>query len=220
MKSKSVATIYLFSGLGADARVFQKLDFAGYETAFIEWIAPLNRESLKDYAFRISSQIERNKPILVGVSFGGMLAVEISKVIDCQKVILISSATTRSEIPLIYRFFGRMGLHRLIPVGFLKHANMLTYWLFGMQTKAEKELLKGILNDTDPVFLKWAMNAIIQWKNEVAIYGLVHLHGDADRILPIKNIRQADFIVTGGGHLMVYSKAGMINAILKKILKK
>ncbi len=215
-----MTTIYLISGLGADASVFQKLDFGDFKPKFIEWIEPRQDETIQDYAFRFSGQIEADKPILVGVSFGGMLAVEIAKIIDCQKVILISSATTRNEIPFIYRFFGQLGLHRLIPVGFLKHANMLTYWLFGMQTKAEKELLKGILRDTDPVFLKWAMNAIVQWKNEVAIPGLVHLHGDADRILPIGNIRHTDFIVSGGGHLMVYSKAKRINRILKKILKK
>jgi pimeloyl-ACP methyl ester carboxylesterase len=211
-----VATIYLISGLGADARVFQKLDLEGYKTKTIEWIAPLKGESLKDYAFRISGQIETNKPILVGVSFGGMLAVEISKIIDCQKVILISSAKRKHEIPLLYRLFGRLRLHRLIPISILKHANVLTYWLFGMKTKIEKDLLKSILKDTDPVFLKWAMNAIIQWENQEIPEALVHLHGDADRILPVWNIRRADFIISGGGHLMIYSKAEEINQLLKK----
>jgi pimeloyl-ACP methyl ester carboxylesterase len=211
-----VATIYLISGLGADARVFQKLDLEGYKTKTIEWIAPLKGESLKEYAFRISGQIETNKPILVGVSFGGMLAVEISKIIDCQKVILISSAKRKHEIPLLYRLFGRLRLHRLIPISILKHANVLTYWLFGMKTKIEKDLLKSILKDTDPVFLKWAMNAIIQWENQEIPEALVHLHGDADRILPVWNIRRADFIISGGGHLMIYSKAEEINQLLKK----
>lgn len=214
-----MATIYLISGLGADATVFQRLDFKHYETRFIQWIDPNPNETLAGYALRLSSQIDTHKPILIGVSFGGMIAVEIAKIIDCQKVVLISSAKTRNETPLVYRFFGRLGLHQLIPVRLLKHPNMLTYWFFGMKTKTHKDLLKGILNDTDPVFLKWAMDAIIQWKNEETIEGLLHLHGDADRILPIGNICQVDFIVSGGGHLMVYSKAENINQILGKILK-
>lgn len=214
-----MATIYLISGLGADARVFQRLDFENHEIRYIEWLEPNQDESLQTYASRLAAQINTGLPILIGVSFGGMIAVEIAKTIDFQKVILISSAKSRREIPIAYRFFGRLGMHRLIPTALLKHANMLTYWFFGMKTKAHKDLLKGILSDTDPVFLKWAMDAIIQWENEETIGGLLHLHGDVDRILPIENIRQPDFIVSGGGHLMVYSKAEHINHILGEILK-
>ena len=151
-----MATIYLISGLGADARIFQRLDFKGYETRLIKWIDPKPHETLAGYALRLSSQIDTVKPILIGVSFGGMLAVEISQIIDCQKIILISSAKNHREIPLLYRFFGRLGLHRFIPARLLKHANTLTYFFFGMKTKAEKELLKGILDTTDPIFLTYS----------------------------------------------------------------
>jgi len=213
-----VATIYLISGLGADASVFQRLDFKQCETRFIQWIDPKQNETITDYAFRLSKQIDTHKPILIGVSFGGMLAVEIAKIIDCQKVILISSAKTKKETPLLYRLFGRLGLHRLIPVRLLKHANVLTYFFFGMKTKAEKELLKGILDATDPVFLKWAMDAIVHWQNEALVPGLVHLHGDKDRILPIKNISAADFTILNGGHLMTFCQASEINDILEVFL--
>lgn len=213
-----MATIYLISGLGADARVFQRLDFKHYETRFIQWIDPNPNETLARYALRLSSQIDTRKPILIGVSFGGMIAVEIAKIIDCQKVVLISSAKNSREIPLIYRLFGRLGLHRLIPVRLLKHANMLTYFFFGMKTKAEKELLKGILDATDPVFLKWAMDAIVHWQNEALVPGLVHLHGDNDRILPIKNISAVNFRILNGGHLMTFCQASEINDNLEVIL--
>ena len=213
-----MATIYLISGLGADARVFQRLDFKHFETRIIQWIDPKPNETLAGYALRLSMQIDTHKPILIGVSFGGMLAVEISQIIDCQKIILISSAKNSREIPSIYRLFGRLGLHRLIPVRLLKHANMLTYFFFGMKTKAEKELLKGILDATDPVFLKWAMDAIVHWQNEALVPGLVHLHGDNDRILPIKNISAADFTILNGGHLMTFCQASEINDKLDVLL--
>ena len=134
-----MATIYLISGLGADASVFQRLDFGNHEIKFIEWLEPNQDESLQTYASRLAAQINTGLPILIGVSFGGMIAVEIAKIIDCQKVILISSAKNKREIPLLYRFFGLLDIHRLIPVRLLKHANMLTYFFFGMKTKAEKD---------------------------------------------------------------------------------
>lgn len=203
--------IYLISGLGADERVFQNLDFGRLRPTFIQWIEPKDNETIQDYALRLSEQIVTNKPIILGVSFGGMIAIEIAKQIDYQQIILISSAKTKTEIPLIYRILGRLKLHRLIPISLFKQANILTYWFFGMNKKAEREMLKSILNDTDSTFLKWAMDAIITWKNEVIIDKLVHFHGDNDRILPIKNIVKVDLIIPNGGHLMVFNRANVIN---------
>jgi pimeloyl-ACP methyl ester carboxylesterase len=208
--------IYLISGLGADERIFQNLDFGHYEPKHIKWIAPKLDESLQAYAIRLSEQIKTAQPILLGVSFGGMLAIEIAKYIDRQQVIVISSAKNKNEIPLIYRLFGQLNLHKLIPTMLLKQANFLTYWFFGMKTKSEKELLKSILRDTDKAFLKWAINAILKWENTEGVENLVHLHGNCDRILPIKNIKKVDFTIEKGGHLMVYNEAKAINEWLSR----
>ena len=65
--------VYVFSGLGADERVFKFLDWGiDNQPIFIKWIEPLKNEPLKDYVLRLSSQIESPNPILVGMSFGGI----------------------------------------------------------------------------------------------------------------------------------------------------
>jgi pimeloyl-ACP methyl ester carboxylesterase len=211
--------IYLISGLGADERVFQNLNFGSYEPKFIHWIEPKHNESLKEYAVRLSEQIETTNPIVLGVSFGGMLAIEIGKRIDCQQVILVSSAKTKHDIPFIYRLFGQMGLHKLMPTALLKQANILTYWLFGMTTKSEKELLKSILHNTDSIFLKWAINAIVHWNNEEMVEKAVHIHGNSDHVLPISCIKNIDFRIENGGHLMIFNQAEAINNTLVKCNK-
>lgn len=207
--------IYLISGLGADERIFQHLDFGQFEPKFVKWIVPKYNESLKSYAQRLAQQIETEKPIIVGVSFGGMLAIEIAKHIDCQQVILVSSAKTKHEIPFICRLFGQSNLHKLIPSALLKKANTLTYWLFGMTTKSDKSLLKSILYNTDSTFLKWAINAIVHWDNTEILDNVVHIHGNADHILPINCIQKVDFKIEDGGHLMIYNQAERLNEVLK-----
>ena len=209
-----IEPIYLISGLGADERVFQNLDFGRLKPKFIKWIEPKDNETIQEYALRLSEQIDTNKPIILGVSFGGMIAIEIAKQIDYQQVILISSAKTKTKIPLIYRILGLLKLHKLVPIRLFKQANILTYWFFGMNTKAEKEMLKGILHDTDSTFLKWAMDAILNWKNEIIIDKLVHIHGNNDRILPIHYIKKVDLIILNGGHLMIFNRADVINDAL------
>ena len=96
-------TVYVFSGLGADERVFHKIDFSGYDVHFIKWITPQKNESIESYALRLTSQITKPLPVLIGLSFGGMMAVEVAKHIATEKIILISSAKSKNEIPFYFR---------------------------------------------------------------------------------------------------------------------
>lgn len=212
--------IYLISGLGADERVFEHIKIEGFKPKHIKWVEPRQQETIKEYAARLREQIDTENPIILGVSFGGMIAIEIAKQIDYEQIILISSAKTKKEIPHLYRFLGLINLHKLVPISVLKSANFLTFWLFGMETNKEKEMLKSILRDTDNKFLKWAINAIIKWDNDNLVKKLTQIHGQKDRILPKKNVSHIDFNIQNGGHLMIYNRADKINEILKKVLDK
>lgn len=207
--------IYIFSGLGVDQRVFNKIDFDGFNVEFIEWIDPLKRETIENYAKRISFEAIEKDSILIGLSFGGMMAVEVSKVIPIKKMILIASTKTKSELPLLYHIAGKLRLHKLIPSTVFKWNNLLSRWIFGIQTKEEKVLFKNILKDTNSRFLCWAINEIVNWKNVQIPEIVTHIHGDNDKILPLKNV-EADIIIKSGGHFMTVNKALEIEAILRK----
>ena len=72
--------IYLISGLGADERVFQFLDLSKIEHQFVKWNEPQRNESLASYCKKLTEQINQNQEIiLIGVSFGGIIAQEIAK---------------------------------------------------------------------------------------------------------------------------------------------
>lgn len=101
-----MSTVYIFSGLGVDRRVFDRIDFKDLDVKFIDWIDPIKNETLQNYAKRISRKITSENPILIGLSFGGMIAVEISKILNTKKIILIASAKNKYELPFIYRLFG------------------------------------------------------------------------------------------------------------------
>ncbi len=59
--------LFLFSGLGADERIFQNLNFKNNNATYIKWIDPLNNETIENYALRISKQITAENSILIGV---------------------------------------------------------------------------------------------------------------------------------------------------------
>src|SRR5688572_22332577 len=101
--------IFLLSGLGADKRVFDFLDLSEYSVHHVTWNKPLVGESMASYAERLLPQISENRPILIGVSFGGMIALEIAKLISVEKVILISSAKSSDAIPSYFKVMTNLG---------------------------------------------------------------------------------------------------------------
>ena len=210
-------TIYVFSGLGADHRVFYKIDFGNHHVVFIKWITPEKNESIENYALRLIPQITIANPILIGLSFGGMMAVEVAKHISTEKLILLSSAKSRNEIPFYFKLAGRLHVHKIIPATLLIKTNLFTNWFFSNRTSEDKQMLSDILHDTDPVFLKWAIAKIVNWKNKVPPENIQHLHGTADRILPFKNVKNC-IVIKSGTHLMLINKAAEVSQILKKLL--
>lgn len=216
-KQLQLKKIFLFGGLGADQRVLDRLEFPGYETEFVDWLPPIKNETIQKHASRLADEISDSDPILLGLSFGGMLAIEIAKQIRCRKLILISSVKTRNEMPFYLKISGKLGLHHLLPGWLLKKPNFISYWFFGVKSPTGKLLLAKILRQTDTVYLKWAVNQIVNWNNETIPATIFHLHGSSDRILPARFVK-ADNVIQGGGHLMVIDHTTEINSILKKLL--
>ena|SRR5688572_4250332 len=209
---------YIFSGLGADDRVFQRLDFSGYSITFIEWLTPIENETIEKYASRLLIQIKTTRPILMGLSFGGLIAIEVAKQIEVQKVILLASVKIRREIPFYFRIAGLLMLHKPIPVWALKKSNVITNWIFGAESEFDKQLLKQILMDTDPKLLKWAIDNIVNWKNKIKINNIFHIHGSNDRLLPIMFVK-CDHVVKNGGHLMTLNNSVELSKILRQHLQ-
>lgn len=214
---KIIATkIYVISGLGVDQRVFSKIDFGSLDITYLNWITPSANEPLSTYAKRISTKITAKNPILIGLSFGGMLAIEIAKIIDTKQIILLASTKGRHEFPILYRLAGRLKLNQLVPGALLKFHSFLSDYFFGIRKKEDSLILKQILNDTDPNFMTWAIHQILQWKNNSVPDHLIHIHGDKDRIIPIKSLKP-NFIIKGAGHFMTVTHAQEVEKLLQEI---
>lgn len=207
--------LYLIPGLGADHRVFEFLDLSEYSCHHISWIQPLKDESIEDYAKRLSEQIQSANPILIGVSFGGMIAIEIAKYFPAEKVILISSARTKSEVPVYLRWIGKMRLHKIVPKLWLKKPGRLLFYFFSVKQPNERKLLSEIVRDTDSDFLAWAINSIVRWGNDFIPNNTILIHGLSDRLFPFN---KGDITIAKGGHFMIVNKAREISEHLKRIL--
>ena len=211
--------LFAFSGLGADRRVFEFLNIDA-ELIYVDWIDPLVNESLNSYSKRIAHKLPLHKHEkfgFLGVSFGGMIASELSKKFKPNLVILISSAETKKDLRVIYRIYGKTKLNRLIPSALHHPPMFIMDYLFGAKNKT---LLHQILKDTDPHFAKWCIDALINWKNETKVATpLLKLHGTQDKLIPIS--KDSNIVaIENGGHFMIVDKANEISLLINEHLKK
>jgi pimeloyl-ACP methyl ester carboxylesterase len=210
--------VYIFSGLGTDERVFNDIDLTGFNKIFIEWVAPQGKESIESYSQRLSLQIKLDRPVLIGLSFGGIVAMEVCKYVAVEMVILIASAKTRKEIPFYYKIAGALCLNKLVPTDLLRSSTFISSWAFGASSMSDKRLLSEILKDTDPAFLRWAINEIVHWKNKTTCSKVIHVHGRSDRILPFMFVK-ADIAIAKGSHFMTVNRSTELTRIIRSILE-
>ena len=211
--------LYFISGLGADKRIFQNLVLPeAFKICYIEWVTVTENESMESYCRRLSSQINQQAPFsLVGLSFGGVIAIELSKFLSPVQTVLISSFCFIKEVPWYYILLGESRIYKILPPRMLLKPNNIAFRLFGAYKPEIKTLLKNIFEDTDPAFFEWAIRQLFSWDNHWKPANLVRIHGTADKVLPYKEIMKA-IPVKDGEHLMVYSKSAIVSRILAENL--
>lgn len=218
--SNDKQNIYLIPGQGSDSRVFKNLEFDTliYNIHYIKWEIPNKGEDLKSYAKRLSAQIDSTKDFyLIGVSLGGMIATEINDILEPKKVVLISSAKSRKELPWQYKFQKAVPIYKIIPKKLIKSSVYVVQPLVEPDRRKEKETFVAMIDDKDPVFLKRTIEMIIGWDRIDFDSNIIHIHGNKDHTLPIKNISY-DHLVEDGSHMMVLTRSQEINKIITYIL--
>ncbi len=212
--------IFLIAGLGADTRLFNNIDLGDNDVTPVDWLEPNDHDTLTTYAQKlIHKYFITDNSIVIGVSLGGMIAVEIAKQIRLNKVILISTIKTVSEAPVYFKLGSVLPLYKLIPAIFLPKLGFMIKPVFGKMNAHDTWLFNDMLKQSSPKFMKWALGAVLKWKNETVPANLYHIVGDKDQFFNYKNISNAA-IIKGGTHIMVFDKAKQINKLLKGILKK
>jgi len=211
--------LYFISRLGVDERVFQKLKLSpNFTIHYLRWIKPLKNESITSYANRLSAAVDQSKPFaLIGLSFGGILASEMNQFLQPVKTIIISSAANYTEVPWYIRGIRFIPLYKLMPGSLLSRPNRIFFCVMVITIEEEKMLMKKLLADTNVELLKWSIQVITKWKNKAKVKNLIHIHGDADKLLPTK-FTKTDYIIKGGEHLMIYSRAEEISELLDSLL--
>ena len=119
-------------GLAASTAIFERIALPEdtFEIHFLEWEIPLDKETLADYAKRIAAKIKQPNPVLIGVSFGGILVQEMAKFMDVRKVIIISSVKSNLEFPRRLKIAKTTKAYKLIPMSLILNIESLAKFSF------------------------------------------------------------------------------------------
>ena len=212
--------VYFLPGLAANSSIFKhiQLDTNVFEMHFLEWMIPFDDESISEYAIRFCKNINHENAILVGVSFGGIVAQEMNLVYDFKKIIIISSVKARHELPIHLQLAGKTKVYKLLPTSlFAQNIDLLSKYAFGKPIVKRLDLYKQYLSITDKRYLDWAIKQVVSWNQETSDPNLVHIHGDQDIIFPIENMKNC-IIVEGGTHIMILNRYKWLNENLPKLM--
>lgn len=210
----------MIPGLGADNRMFAPQLKVFPNAIVLEHLPAQKGETITDYAKRFVPRIDTSTPfVLLGSSLGGIISMELSRLIQPEKVILLASVKNRNEMPHFIRSMKYLRLHKPIKGGLYKKAHRLAVWRLSNRGEGEMaQVIVEMLMDTPSEFFEWAIDAVINWQPPVEYSNnIVHIHGTKDTLFPYSRISNA-IPIKNGSHILNLIMSNEVNRILKEVI--
>ena len=213
--------VYLMPGMAANPSIFDgiKLSEEQFSVFKLDWSIPEKGISLEAYAKLMCDRIVHKNPVLVGVSFGGLLVQEMAKHIATRKVIAVSCVKSYTELPKRMLFAKHTRVHKLLPTGLVNNVELLAKYAFGETVTKRLHLYEQYLSVRDKYYIDWSIDQIVNWKQTIPPKNLIHINGDKDNVFPISNIKDC-IKVRNGTHTMIIHRAKWFNEHLPELILK
>ncbi|UAM99245.1 alpha/beta hydrolase [Polaribacter litorisediminis] len=212
--------LYFMPGLAAGPEIFYNLTLNPhlYELHYLTWKPPLQmNETIANYAKRMTDDIKHKKPVLIGVSFGGIIVQEMSKFIETQKIIIISSVKSKNELPKRYKLASKSKIYKLFPTQIVTNFEKYSKFFIGKSLGKKAKMYKKYLSVREKSYLKWSIYNVVNWQQEKKLPNITHIHGTKDNIFPFKNIKNC-IKIEDGNHSMIILKAKQISKLIHESL--
>ena len=214
---------WLLPGLGADRRLLQEQyeHSDGWYTP--AWIEPKEDESLEDYCKRWVDTHEVIPEFVTGVSFGGIMGLEMAKHFDIKGVVIISGCFSKESITS--QFKTQASLLKFVPDNLLKYTvkEIMFPKFINEESLTDRQVnwLKEMANEFDPNFFRWATQVSARWEpigsKQDYKCPVIQIHGKDDHIIPMVE-KDADIVIEGK-HLIQYTHASQINNLIQNFIR-
>jgi hypothetical protein len=202
--------VYLIPAADMDERAIDGIQIAGVKVHRVKLPTLTDRSKLRDVTEHISKQINQENPILLGFCSGSVLAIEVAKIIEAQKI--MSGITKGGDIvqsrKILAFTFNALPEWSLLALGVF--VSTFVNKVLRLNVKILRIWLKVGQNK---FILKHALSL-----NSREIDGkMIRIHGAKDLIVPLADTK-ADYIIPDGGHFMfVHRRNEVLQAIAQAI---
>lgn len=209
--------IYIVSGLGADFKVLEKLEFPkNCELVFIDWLIPESNEPFQDYVKRMAEKVDDSEPFcLLGYSFGGIIVQEINQLKPAEKVVILGSIKSDKEKSKFIKTGEVTRIPRILPVGLFNNRAAQVYSVIRKLFDPRNPKILEYFKVRDPYYLKWSVEKVSEWKFDENP-NVIQILGDKDIVFPIR-YSKPDYVIKGGSHLFPVTKHKEVSKILTKV---
>ena len=211
--------IYMMPGMAANPSIFEyiKLPQDQFKIHWLEWMMPKTNEPLQRYAKRMCDEVKHKNPVLLGVSFGGILVQEMAKFIEVRKLIVVSSVKSKHELPRRMKLAKFTKAYKILPTQLLGNVDVLKKIAYGKSMNKRVDLYEKYLSVNDKRYLDWAIEKVVTWDQEEPFPGAIYIHGDKDMVFT--HSCQGDCIVLEGGtHIMIINRFKWFNEHLPDLI--
>jgi pimeloyl-ACP methyl ester carboxylesterase len=184
----------------------------------LEWQLPEEGEDMKSYAARYKICIDTTEAYaFVGLSLGGMVALELAEMMSPKMCVLISSAIRKQDLPKRYALLENVPIYKLVNGNILAATSMVLPYVIPID-KSGAKLYGHMVRQYDPVMFQRQVAMLVNWERKSTSVDYVHIHGKKDRIIPFRKQSRVTYPINGGGHKMLMTHSEEINIILNENL--
>ena len=207
---------YLIPGMGADKRLFQHFNLTNGKVHHLDWIPHGSSKNLAEYATLMAERITTEKNIIVGSSMGGMVTVEIAKLIQPKGAVLVSAPSGRHEFPQVLKNLNALRLHRALTPKQVLRISTLADLFMGFKTDEQRAMFYDMLRGNGEDFLHFAISAVLEWKNTTPpTVPFIQILGTHDRLFKQHKIPNA-VMLEGSGHFTAFERGKEVSEIIVK----
>jgi len=194
--------IYLLPGMGANSNMYQGAWLEFNHAACLDWPPYQGEASLSELARSVAMHYKiQDNDILIGSSLGGMVALEISKLLHLERVVLVGSAIDASEMNSLLTLLAPVV--DIAPIEFLQK-------LAGRRDSLFQQMFAA----SDAVFMRAMCKAISTWAGYPGnLTTVTRIHGEKDKV--IKCPRDCH-VIKRAGHLLPITHAKACVDIIRR----
>lgn len=209
--------LILFSGMGADASIFQQQKLAFPKLTVPTWPAPYDGDDLTSYCARFADTLDPHRPCIVGgASFGGIVALEMTRHLDALACLLIGSVGGPSQLPKRVRLLRPFSpALNMTPITMLQKSAASAVVAASKVDAKHLASISRQFSEADANVLRWSARQILSWNSSYDDIDVRHIHGDRDHVFPISCV-DPDEVVFGGGHVISMTHGEQVNEFLRK----